>query len=717
MSKKVLIQQIQPVPAGPQFGRVSDPVQFQNSQIYSHQHIEGVVRDLLMAGAANPQTAGFDYTLAGNLKVSIASGQAISVAGLSYDTLPIAAAQIVTLAAAHPTLPRIDLIYALLETDAEAEIEFRPFVRLRTQEELVAGVPAYSPQQFNYPTEIQNRATIQIRAGTPGANPVAPTANAGEAPLYTVNVDAGATALTAAKVTDIRSKARSLNTALSLLDSLNVNFAESVDDRVNALLGASVYLSKSYDDPGNSLVLDVNLTALYTPLDSRYTKNTDFAEAVDDRVAVLLAITPNTGLQKTYDDPGNALNLAGVAVTQTVMGMMLAADKLKLDGATALATASKIVQRDATGKANFAAINTTAKSYFGEINTTVYPDAQFLSVNSNADPTTPLVSISAGTISGNDFNSRVLQVSGNANSSVEHNGPGLLDVYDTNSTNFYGCRHSLLTLRGYTPMAFKVTSFGDSYMGRNLSVAGNLSVVGSISKGSGTFRIDHPLDPMNKLLYHGFVESSEYLLIYRVAAKLENGRATVDLDQQTNMTKGTFAVLAQNAEVVSLFSRSKSHLEVSEIEDGEFDIVSDDPADSSKVVCVVMAARQDAFIKTVGNVDGDGRLVPEQLKPEATAAELAELQPTTNAVKVDSAEEKAALEDSSQNEEPQTVVVTSLLGKKGFPIHTDCYDAEAPTRIVTHVVEVKDPSPSDEAEIPIESPEVEAETQSPTKED
>ncbi len=54
-----------------------------------------------------------------------------------------------------------------------------------------------------------------------------------------------------------------------------------------------------------------------------------------------------------------------------------------------------------------------------------------------------------------------------------------------------------------------------------LTGAGNLSVVGSLSKGGGSFKIDHPLDPENKYLYHSFVESPDMMNIY-------NGNVTTD---------------------------------------------------------------------------------------------------------------------------------------------------------------------------------------------
>jgi hypothetical protein len=47
-----------------------------------------------------------------------------------------------------------------------------------------------------------------------------------------------------------------------------------------------------------------------------------------------------------------------------------------------------------------------------------------------------------------------------------------------------------------------------------LYVQGNVNITGSISKGGGTFKIDHPLDPENKYLYHSFVESPDMMNVY-----------------------------------------------------------------------------------------------------------------------------------------------------------------------------------------------------------
>lgn len=64
----------------------------------------------------------------------------------------------------------------------------------------------------------------------------------------------------------------------------------------------------------------------------------------------------------------------------------------------------------------------------------------------------------------------------------------------------------------------------------NVVVTGNLTVSGTVAKGGGTFKIDHPLDPQNKYLYHSFVESDEMMNIYNGNVTLNsNGEATVTM--------------------------------------------------------------------------------------------------------------------------------------------------------------------------------------------
>jgi hypothetical protein len=60
--------------------------------------------------------------------------------------------------------------------------------------------------------------------------------------------------------------------------------------------------------------------------------------------------------------------------------------------------------------------------------------------------------------------------------------------------------------------------------------SGNVHVNGELSKASGAFKIDHPLDPENKYLCHSFVESPDMLNIYNGNTVLDgDGEAWIEL--------------------------------------------------------------------------------------------------------------------------------------------------------------------------------------------
>jgi hypothetical protein len=68
--------------------------------------------------------------------------------------------------------------------------------------------------------------------------------------------------------------------------------------------------------------------------------------------------------------------------------------------------------------------------------------------------------------------------------------------------------------------------------GGNGTYAGSLHVKGTLTKGGGSFKIDHPLDPANKYLYHSFVESPDMMNIYNGVATLDaNGEAVIEMPE------------------------------------------------------------------------------------------------------------------------------------------------------------------------------------------
>ena len=68
--------------------------------------------------------------------------------------------------------------------------------------------------------------------------------------------------------------------------------------------------------------------------------------------------------------------------------------------------------------------------------------------------------------------------------------------------------------------------------GQAAQFIGNVDVSGTLSKGGGSFKIDHPLDPANKYLLHSFVESPDMMNIYNGNVVTDaQGRATIELPE------------------------------------------------------------------------------------------------------------------------------------------------------------------------------------------
>lgn len=97
-----------------------------------------------------------------------------------------------------------------------------------------------------------------------------------------------------------------------------------------------------------------------------------------------------------------------------------------------------------------------------------------------------------------------------------------------NNTGWVG--NQFAGIRGYTPNEVAVKGWADAGLAGEFH--GNVHISGSISKGSGSFLIDHPLDPENKLLRHNFMESPENLVVYRGKVKLNSiGETIVELPE------------------------------------------------------------------------------------------------------------------------------------------------------------------------------------------
>ncbi|MGA9774019.1 MAG: hypothetical protein WBV94_33620 [Blastocatellia bacterium] len=202
MPKQVIVEAIQPDEDGPVFGKVSDPADFMKSQIFAHHHAEINARDFFIGKCATRAVVGFVLSLPGGMQLRVlAPGQVVDVDGKSYELIDSSVD--LTLEGADTELSRIDIVVAVLE-EVETADELRPFQRLRTQDELDDAVAAYPPQQFNQPTEKHTRATIVVKTGEAAPQPVVPTTDADETPLYALRILPSATQIDGASVVDLR---------------------------------------------------------------------------------------------------------------------------------------------------------------------------------------------------------------------------------------------------------------------------------------------------------------------------------------------------------------------------------------------------------------------------------------------------------------------------------------------------------------------------------
>jgi hypothetical protein len=120
---------------------------------------------------------------------------------------------------------------------------------------------------------------------------------------------------------------------------------------------------------------------------------------------------------------------------------------------------------------------------------------------------------------------------------------------------------------------------------------GNLDVFGAITAGVKDFKIDHPLDPTNKFLYHSSVESSEMMNIYTGNATLDNGgEAAVSLPKwfESLNTDFRYQLTAVGAAAPNLHVGQ-------EIAHHQFRIAGGAPG--IKVSWQVTAVRHDAYAK------------------------------------------------------------------------------------------------------------------------
>ena len=141
---------------------------------------------------------------------------------------------------------------------------------------------------------------------------------------------------------------------------------------------------------------------------------------------------------------------------------------------------------------------------------------------------------------------------------------------------------------------------------------GNLDVTGMLSKGGGTFKIDHPQDPANKYLIHSFVESPDMMNIY-------NGNATTDANGEAIVTMPSYFE-AENKDFryqLTTIGQPAQVWVAEKISGNQFKVKSDKP--NVEISWQVTGVRQDAFAnanRVVAEVEKKGVEKGKYIHPE-----------------------------------------------------------------------------------------------------
>jgi hypothetical protein len=145
---------------------------------------------------------------------------------------------------------------------------------------------------------------------------------------------------------------------------------------------------------------------------------------------------------------------------------------------------------------------------------------------------------------------------------------------------------------------------------------GNVNVTGNLSKGGGSFRIDHPLDPANKYLSHSFVESPDMMDVYNGNVVTDkNGVAIITLPDYFQTLNRDFRY---QTSVVGQFAQA---IVAKKVADNHFTIKTSKPG--VEVSWQITGIRQDAYANAHRIPVEEGKTAQEQgryLHPELFGA-------------------------------------------------------------------------------------------------
>ena len=308
--------------------------------------------------------------------------------------------------------------------------------------------------------------------------------------------------------------------------------------------------------------------------------------------------TGNVGIATT--SPGATLDVNGTAVIRsnaTVNGTFgagpITATSTSSGGTGVFANAGSstasngVIAYGATGVAGYTTVAGSIALYGNAGNST----------GSNG-----VVGYGATGVAGNSTITGSYGTYGSGSTGVWGNSTGTganVGVYGTAGTGVYGVGDTWGVLGQSNSASGSGGGFGNSSTGDALFTYnqsggwaaffdGDVDVDGNLSKAGGSFKIDHPLDPANKYLYHSFVESPDMMNIYNGNATTDaQGSAVVQLPEWFETLNRDFRY---QLTVIGQFAQA---IVASKVTNHQFAIKTDKP--NVEVSWQVTGIRQDAW--------------------------------------------------------------------------------------------------------------------------
>ena len=222
----------------------------------------------------------------------------------------------------------------------------------------------------------------------------------------------------------------------------------------------------------------------------------------------------------------------------------------------------------------------------------------------------------AGTNTAIGYNTLQKNTTGSTNTAVGSQAGNLITTGSNNtfigSTANVGSSSTNVLFSTALGYGAQITASNQIVLGRSSET---VSIPGTLSKSSGTFKIDHPLPEKQDThhLVHSFIEGPRMDNIYRGHIHLVNGLAEINLDTQFNMTEGTFVALNRD---ISVFTTNEDDWDNvrGKVIGNILKIECQNTESTALISYLVIGERQDKHVKESYITDIDGRLITEPLK-------------------------------------------------------------------------------------------------------